>query len=226
MVYRILQPDPDGQPQVRLYTAPIAGPGTAGVRLDDPPPGGAADARVLSHRFTADGARVVYTMVDDDDGTTAPTYWLLSVPAAGPAGASTVLSLPSDGSDYFVLSPDGRYVLWPLFDALFRVPVAGGTAVRLSGAEVPGVPVLVDAASTRVVYQAPTSDGWDLFSVPMSGTGDRYVLTATLDAGSIDRETLTAAGHHVVYTARGPGADARHELYSSELVPSVLPPAR
>lgn len=226
VVYRILRPQLDGQPQVRLYTVPIAGPGTASVRLDDPPPGGAADARVLSYRFTADGARVVYTMVDDDDGTTAPAYWLLSVPAAGPAGVSTVLSFPSYESEYFVLSPDGRYVLWQLFDALFRVPVAGGPAVRLSGAEVPGVPLLVDATGTRVVYEAPTSDGRDLFSVPMSGSGDRYVLTATLDAGSIDRETLTAAGHHVVYTARGHGPDARHELYSSRLVPSVLPPTR
>lgn len=224
VVYRIQETDFDGQPQLRLYSVPIAGPGTASVRLDDAPSGTAADARVLSYRFTADSARVVYTMADDDDGTTAPMFWLLSVPTAGPAGAGVVLSIPSAEGDYFVLSPDGRYVLWLLSGGLFRIPVAGGAHVRLNGTESPDLPILVSADSTRVAYETSGADGSDLFSVPMSGTGTRFVLTETLDGRDISWQTLTAGGQHAVYTARR-GPDGGFELFSSRLVPSVLPPA-
>jgi hypothetical protein len=221
VLYRIAQNQFVGQPEVRLLSAPIAGPASATLRIDLPPGGSAADARVSRYRPTANSARVVYTMVDDDDGTTGPTYYLLSVPAAGPASDSVVLSFPRTEDDLFTLNPNGQRVLWKLGTNLYSVPTDGnGQHIQLDGTEDPqAFPVLVNPIGGRAVYQAPAPGGEDLFSAPMSGTGTRFNLTDSLDPWDIGQLTLTADGVYAVFAVRRGSLDADIEPFSARLVP-------
>lgn len=204
-----------------LYTVPVAGPGSASVRLDAT----SDTSEEVSYQVSSDSIRVVYS-VQGDNGY----WWSYSVPTVGPASASLLVTWPSLTSHLFTLSPDGNHVVWVLDPGpagndptLHSTPIAEGLgdSVRLNGTEIPTLPLLVNATSTRVVYE--TDDGPNLFSAPINGSGTRYNLTEPLDAKDITRQTLTTNGQHVVYTVRRGDLDA-FELFSSRLVPSILPP--
>jgi hypothetical protein len=208
-----------------LYRAPIAGPGSAGVRLDHPPLLPPGHMRALDYTISADSSRVVYEMVDqslpwEGHGT---RIWLLSVPAAGPANAGRVLAGPSEFS-FYTLSPDSRRVAYIYQGNLFSVPIAGGTSVRLNGTESPEAFLRINAGSDRVVYEARADDSHRrLFSAPLDGSGTRYNLTGGLDAADVRGETLTPTGTRVVYTVRRGGLS---ELFSSRLTPRIVPPTQ
>ncbi len=228
VVYEIGRVD-DGRVFHEFHSVPIAGPGSAGVRLDHPPLLPPGQMFALEYTISPDGRRVVYEMVDqslpgEGHGT---RIWLLSVPAAGPANAGRVLAGPSEF--IYTLSPDSQRVVYLDLGApnrLLSAPIAGGTAVRLNGTEDPGAFLRIDAASSRVVYEARAEDGDpELFSAPLDGNGARYNLTGGLDdAWDVRGESLTPSGTRVIYTVRRGGLDAPVELFSSRLVPRILPP--
>jgi Tol biopolymer transport system component len=229
VIYRIAHQDsfPPYRLFAELYSVPIAGPGSAGVRLDHPPLLPPGHMRALESKISADSSRVVYEMVDqslpgEGHGT---RIWLLSVPAAGPANAGRVLAGPSEF--IYTLSPDSRRVAYLDLAApnrLFSVPIAGGTSVRLNGAENPGAFLRINAGGDRIVYEATAEDGRpQLFSAALDGGGARYDLTAGLDAADVRGETLTPTGTRVVYTVRRGGL---YELFSSRLTPRIVPPTQ
>ena len=197
-----------------LYSVPTAGPASGSVRLDAPPSGFIE----FGYQVTGDSERVVYVVGSTSGAVQRQAY---SVPVAGPAGGSDLVTFPSPTGHQFTLSPDGDHVVWELDEngTLFRTDIAGPLfgSVRINGAEDPGL-TFVDPASERVVYLAP-QPGFqsDLFSVPIEGDGTRYNLTRTLDAQFIPTGFgLTA--EHVVYPA-SPDFEGFH-LYSSRLVPT------
>jgi hypothetical protein len=219
VVYTVVENPIVGEPDSELYSVPIAGPASASVRLDDPP---SEITDVGLHQVSADSAWVVYTVADDVN------TWAYSVPVAGPASASVLLTWPSPAGELFTLSPDSAHVVWQLDladvpEQLFSTPIEGtlGESVRINGDEQPAGLALVNASSTRAVYiaQAPGSAERDVFSAPLSGSGPRYNLTASLDAPFIQGPiALTSDGERVVYAAQEPNGG--FHLYSSRLIPS------
>lgn len=211
-----------------FYSVPIAGPGSASVRLDHPPLIPPGEIFALDYTISADSKRVVYTMVDQSlpGEPNLPPVWLLSVPAAGPASASRALTFPATAALIHTLSPDSQRVAYIYQDNLLSVPIAGGTSVRLNGTEnLRGAFLRINATSTRVAYEARTVTGDALFSAPLDGSGTRYNLTESLeDAWDVTGRALTPSGTRVIYRVRRGDLDAPVELFSSELVPGVLPP--
>ena len=211
----------------QFYSVPIAGPGSAGVRLDHPPLVPPGEIFALDYAISADSKRVVYTLVDQSlpGEPNLPPSWVLSVPAAGPASAGRLLAGPATSGFFQTVSPDGQWVVYIYQDNLFSQPITGGTAIRLNGTEVPGAFLRINATSTRVAYEARTG-GWPaLFSAPLDGNGTRYNLTESLDdAWDVQGEMLTPDGTRFVYKVRRGGLDAPFELFSSRLVPAIVPP--
>lgn len=210
-----------------FYSVPIAGPGSASVRLDHPPliPPGEISAR--RYTISADSKRVVYTMVDQSlpGEPNLPPSWLLSVPAAGPANAGRALTFPTNPEHIHTLSPDSQRVAYIFQDNLFSVPITGGTSARLNGTEsLRGAFLRINATSTRVVYEATSGTGFGLFSAPLAGIGARYNLTESLgDVWDVNGRALTPNGARVIYTIRrGSLNDAPVELFSSRLAPGSI----
>jgi len=197
----------------RLYSVPTAGPASANVRLDAPPTG----IQAASYRVSEDGRQVVYDTRDPD----GVTFALLTVPTGGPAGASVEL-LTQRGEPQFVLTPNSQQVVFVRSGAdpgLFRGPIAGGSAVRIDGPEVPGRLPAVTPDSARVVYVASTGET-DVFSAPLGAGGARVNLTAALPTVAVApvAPILTADGVHAVYTVL-PAVGSDEQLYSSQIVP-------
>ena len=185
---------------------PLAGPANASVRLDDPsslPPG---DSAVIGYKLTDD--RVVYTMVNQATGDTRTTTWLLTVPVAGPADDSRLVTFPLADDFIYELARDGRRVVFLLGTEVYSVPIEGGTHTRLNGAEDPRG--FLRAGAGRVVYSAQAGTRTALFSAAIDGNDTRRDLTAPLGtAVSPLGRTLTPDGDTVVYIAlrgrrRGP----------------------
>ena len=194
----------------QLYSVAIAGPGTAGVRLDNAP----SDALPNGHLISPDSARVVYVLRHDDGNLSTR-----SVPIAGPASASVQISSPSSTGDQFRISRDGARVAWRLGNELYSTPIQGGASVRVNGIETSVSAPLINASSGRVVYRAVASglSDRDVFSVPLSGSGMRFNLTSQLVAPAINSLLLTGDGLRAIYSAQVSGGG--HHLYSSRLVP-------
>jgi hypothetical protein len=219
--------DISGRLFAELYSVPIAGPGSASVRLDDPSLIPSGWIHVRDYKLSANSSRVVYSMVNQSQGK----IWLASVPAAGPASASQKLAGPTDSPPGYIyaLSPDsGRVAYIPLSGQsdLSSVPIGGGTSVRLNGTDTPRAFLRINDTSTRAVYEARTLFGTPaLFSVPLDGNGNRYNLTNSLNGTWYLRAYgVTPGSGTVVYTIhRGP-LDAPAEAFSSRLTPAILPP--
>jgi hypothetical protein len=231
VVYEIGRVDDNGRVFGELYSVPIAGPGSASVRLDHPPLIPPGQIFVLDYKLSADSSRVVYTMVDQNLGEPNPsTFALASVPAAGPASAGRVLGPPTFSAYIYALSPDSGRVAYRFTFAgqshLFSVPIAGGTSVLLNGAEDVDAFLRINATSTRAVYSARTASGTQaLFSVPLDGNGTRYNLTNSLgDIWHLRGYGLTPGSGTVVYTIHRGGPDSPAEAFSSRLTPVILPP--
>jgi Tol biopolymer transport system component len=167
----------DAQEVSELFSAPIAGPTTATVRLNMPlPPGG----DVGTSRISPDSTTVVYSAEQITDGLRE----LFSVPIGGPATSGTKLNKPLvSGFGAFVsgISADSNWVVYyadqettSVLD-LFRVPIHGPAAVgeKLSDTLAPGESVWRPRISStdRVVYiaQLQGDSGAQLYSVSLFG---------------------------------------------------------
>jgi hypothetical protein len=209
--------------QRELHSVPTAGPANAGVRLD----GASATSTEMSYLVTPDSSQVVYNLAGDDGLT-----WGYRVPVAGPAPASTLITWPSSTSHLFTLSPDSNHIVWkldpgaagadptlmstPLDETVFQ-------SVRLNGDEIPEMPMLVNANSTRVVYRERGEQVEHLYSASIDATGNRYNRTEALDPIFTERITLTPNGVSIVYSAKQTSTSGLH-LYISRIVPRLLPP--
>jgi len=168
-----------------FYSVPIAGPASAGTKLNGPMTAGGNGYYWFIVQFSADSSRVVYK-VDQE----TPDEWnIYSVPIEGPASAGVKLNGPVYGGSaycYFMISPDGRRVVYSApqqadgIYELYSVPIEGPAsgAVMLnrplpSGSNVSplwgGVQITPD--SSTVVYRADQDqhDRWELYSVPIEG---------------------------------------------------------
>jgi Tol biopolymer transport system component len=197
-----------------LYSVPMAGPAPAGVLLVREPTDHSAD-RVQEQ---LGGGYLVYITVD----ATGQSL-LHSVPLTGPASAAKVLSFPSRQTE-LPLTPDGERVLWMIGSSLFILPTGGGQHTRLNGDEQPIHPLLVNTTGSRIVYRSGESNGRNHLYSASAGGGERFNLTTLLASVDIDRVALTDDGLRAVYTVSRPGQPSRSQLYSSRLVPSILPP--
>jgi Tol biopolymer transport system component len=191
---------------LELYSVPIGG-GTA-VKLN-----GAlvAGGDVWGFLISPDGGRVVYSADQQTDGVRE----LYSVPIGG--GTAVKLNGPlvagGDVSDFdFKISPYGGQVVYSADQQtdevweLYRVPIGGGTAVKLNGALVAGGDVSgyrLSPDGSRVVYIADQqTDGvYELYSVPIGG-GTAVKLNGALVAGGfVGGFKISPDGGRVVYRA-------------------------
>ncbi len=147
------QADPGAPGVQRLFSVPVEGGPVAEL---------SATTVSSDYAFEPGGSRIVYRSPN------ANPQELYSVAAAG--GAVVRLTPPFAGGlgdvDAFAIDPDGSQVVFvanlDTTDSyeLYRVPIAGGSAVKLNGALVPGADVATSfrlaagSTGTRVVYTA------------------------------------------------------------------------
>jgi hypothetical protein len=210
-----------------LYSVPIAGPASSGVKLN-----GALDTAgdVVGFRLSPNSARVVYQA----DQQTNEVYELYSVPIGGPASSGVKLNgalvLGGDVrfTSGFQISPNSARVVYfadQQIDEvveLYSVPIGGpaSSGVKLNGALVAGGNVFeagISPNSARVVYRADPQTVFvtELYSVPIGGPASAGVkLNGALVAGGrVGRASISPNSARVVYTADQQTNDV-NELYS------------
>lgn len=204
--------DQQVQAQPELYSVPIGGPESAGVKLNGPlGPGGYVDAFLIS----PDSSRIVYLADQENDNM----FTLFSVPIAGPAGDGVQLSGPMVSGrtvvmDSFSISAESNYVIYVADQEtndkyeLFSVPIAGplGSSVRLSlsltssGSLGDGT---ISPDGRRVVYTAQRDALVDneLYSVPIDGPGTASIrLSRPLGmSGNLGGFRISPDGRQVAY---------------------------
>jgi Tol biopolymer transport system component len=178
-----------------LYSVPVAGPASSGVKLNGALPDGGNVEVYWEYDISPDSARVLYRA----DQVTAGQKELYSVPVAGPANLGVKLngSLP-DGADVvnFLISPDSSRVVYKAdqetdgVNELYSVPILGGSPIKLNhdmeynklglADEVHLYAISPDSSTVVYVgtwvnnildYFELTFEVSELFSVPISGTG-------------------------------------------------------
>jgi hypothetical protein len=196
-----------------LFSVPIAGPASSGVKLN-----GAlvAGGDVVRHQISPNGARVVYVA----DQQTAEVFELFSVPVAGPASSGVKLSFAltfgGDVESDLAISPNSSRVVYRadqqldnVFE-LYSVPIAGpaSSGVKLNGALVAGGDVgafRISPNGGRVVYGAyqQTADVFELYSVPIAGPASSGVkLNGPLVAGGdVESFAISPDSTRAVYAA-------------------------
>jgi len=216
---------------VELYSVPIAGPASAGVKLNGPlVAGGGVSPLSWGFRISANSTRVVYYA----DQQTDDVFELYSVPIAGPASSGVKLnSALVTGGDVlqasFRISPNSSRVVYVADQQtdevyeLYSVPIGGpaSAGVKLYGALVPFGDVFafqISPNSARVVYLADqqTNDVYELYSVPIAGPASAGVKLngALVSGGEVFREfQISPNSARVVYVA-DQQANNVIELYS------------
>jgi len=180
-----------------LYSVPITGPASAGVKLNGALPDGGDVELNWTYDISPDSSRVLYLA----DQETVGQKELYSVPVAGPASQGIKLNdtLPegADGVDSFRISPDSSTVVYradqdtaSIFE-LYRVPHTGGSSTKLNHDLEKTFPVEEDVHNfeispdgSMVVFEASWMNWtyfpgpfdhfyfsvYELYSVPITGT--------------------------------------------------------
>jgi hypothetical protein len=218
VVYTAEQDTPD---VFDLFAVPLAGGDP--VRLSKPFPAGSTGADLFFHLAITAGGRVVYTAEQDTAGVTE----LYSVPLAGggvtrlnpllTAGGNVRHPFEFAGSRVFEVTPDGQTVVYradqernDVFE-LYRVPVAGGAAVRLhdplpASGDVRGFQI--GPGGSSVVFAADHgADGrFELLSVPVEGPagsplrlGDAPLAPVYGARGDVQLFEIAPDSPHVVF---------------------------
>ena len=225
VIYRANQDDDN---VIELYSVPINGPASDGLKLNpNLVPGG----DIADFTISPDSSRVVYRASQD----TVQTVELYSVPINGPAdnGIRLNQTLANDGDvEEFEISADSNHVVYrsdmqteTIFE-LYSVPLTGPASsnVKLNGALVTNGKVRafqLAPAGDRVVYLADqqTLDIIELYSIPISGPANAAVkLNGNLldNDGHIDAFAISANSQQVVYLA-DQVTDQVFELYSAPI---------
>jgi hypothetical protein len=224
----IYKADQDTAGKYELYSVPLTGPASNGVKLNGQLPIGANPLGY--YQFTPDGAHVVYIAFQD----ASRTFELYSVPSAGPASAEFKLnSQLSDGDRVvdFQISSDNQRVIYALYrfasnglefhSVLFDSPLLSDTKINgVAGDGGAVVTFRISPDNTRVVYQAfqPPSNAYELYSVPIAGPADAGVkLNKPLaDGGSVLEYRISPDSTRVIYYG-DQDTDGVYELYSVPL---------
>jgi len=212
-----------------LYSVPISGPASAGVKLNGTFVAGGGVSK--SFAISPDSSRVVYKA----NQQTAAVLELYSVPISGPASAGVKLNgaLVANGEVLnWAISPDSSRVVYRADQQtdevweLYSVPLAGPAVagVKLNGGLVEGGDVntsfKISPDSSHVVYWADqdTNDVSELYSVPLAGPAVAGVkLNASLVAGGgVGEFAISPYSSRVVYRA-DQETDGVFELYSVPL---------
>ena len=193
--YVVFGADQDTVAVQELYSVPIAGPASAGIKLNkDLPDGGRGVDTYWNYDISPDSSRVVY-LADQEIEFVKEIF---SVPVAGPASQGVKLNgtLPGDADvDSFRISPDSSRVVYRAdqetegVNEIYSVPIQGGTPIRLNHEmEVYKFGVIdqvhsfaISPDSSTVVYEGtwvnytdiPSEISFEvneLFAVPISGT--------------------------------------------------------
>lgn len=217
----------------QLYSAPIAGPAEAAVKIAEARGGGQGGGCCCGSsgffKISSDSARVVYAAPRN------PGSWLLSlysVSIVGPAGAAVLLSLDA-GTDAsvceFEISQDSSRVIYSdamkvqgaYVNRLYSVPIAGpaSASIELNGSIPSGGSVsrfLVSEDSRWVAYLADRRQPgvYELYSVPTAGPAASSVRLSSPLVGGSGVGWLFAFspdGNHVLYMA------SEEVVYSYEL---------
>ena len=166
-----------------LYSVPIAGPATSGVKLNATLVAGGDVAE--SFEISPNGARVVYHA----DQQTDEAFELFSVPIAGPASSGFKLSGPlvANGEiESFTVSPDSAWAVYAADQEIdgwlmgYRAPLTGpaGSDERIWATAV-NVPsdfaILPDSSAIVVRGNSAFVDGIvRLWTYPLAGTPDVF----------------------------------------------------
>ena len=190
LVYQVDQQTPT---VLELYSVPLGGPATNGIKLNGTlVPGG----NVVGFNISPDSSRVVYTADQDTDNVIE----LYSVPLGDPAVAGIKLNgaLGAGGSvGFFLISPDSGRVVYLARQGtatgydLYSVPLGGpaATGIRLNRPLVLNgafTDIQISPDSSRAVYRAEqdTLGVQELYSVPLAGPEAVGIkLNGTLAAG-------------------------------------------
>ena len=214
----VYKADQDTDEKFEIYSVPIAGPETSGVKLNDTlvPAGG----NVINFQVDSTSARVVYSA---DQGTDEK-FELYSVPIAGPAASGVRLNsnLPggAGGWQRHLITADGSAVVYVMDQQtagvfeLYSIPITGpnGNWTNLSGTlatggDVFGIALPVGPTDgNRMTFRADKEvDGRnELFSVPIGGP----------NTSCIKLNTTPVAGGNV--TAQGGGIYKSTVLYVAD----------
>jgi Tol biopolymer transport system component len=207
-----------------LYSVPLGGPATAGIKLNGVlGPGGGVNG---VGRISPDSSRVVYTAIQE----AATAYDLYSVPLGGPAADGIKLNRPlflnGEFAD-FEISPDSSRVVYTAaqdtvgVQELYSVPLAGPEAagIKLNGATAADGSVFdlkkvargfvfdfrISPDSGRAVYRSnqETDTVIELYSVPLGGPAAAGIkLNGTLVTGGfVNTYQISPDSGRVVYTA-------------------------
>jgi putative cell wall-binding protein len=173
---------------------------------------------VASYEIAAASDRIVFRQQVDAQ------YRLFSRPVDGSAAPVQLNPVLADGTqvqDDYAVTPDGQSVLYRArhadddFLEVHRVPITGGAAqrVRASGAGDIHFSWQLTPDGTRVVYIAPESGRFQLYSVPATGGAPTRLNPLLTDAG---REVvgfgISPDSARVVYRAKQDSANTH--LYS------------
>jgi len=235
--YVVYRADQDSRTVDELYSVPIDGPASAGVKLNRPLPLG-GDVDFKNYAISPDSSGVVY-IADQDVDQVDEIY---SVPITGPATSGIKLNdtLPLGGDvENFKINPDNSSVIYRADQdqndimELYNAPIKGGDPVKLNhdmeedwgsvGDDVHAFELSPDGR--RIVFEASWGNRiqdypedynifsfnvYELFSVPVNGpaseevklwepsekvgygNGDRYV-----DEKPPFEDALSAANHPI-----------------------------
>ncbi len=169
-------------------------------------------------------SRTVAFVADIDSAGVAELY---AVPITGTTPIKLNPPLVAEGAVNayrIAFTPDSQAVIY-LADQevdnraeMFRVPVGGGAAVKLSPPLVAGGNVLdfkIDAANARIVYVADgeTNERVELWSLPLAGGSATKLNGPLVAGGNIGIFELDPLSDRVVYSADAE-TDGKYELYS------------
>jgi Tol biopolymer transport system component len=227
----IYQADQETDNIFELYSVPLSGPATVGIKLNKAL---VASGFFRSYQVSPDSSRVVYSA----DQETATVLELYSVPLSGPATAGiklngALLALGNVGD--FLISPDSSRVVY-MADKLprpqtvtvvelYSVPIGGPAAaeIKINGALVfigNVINFLISPDSRRVVYRADqeTDNVFELYSVPLGGpaTAGIKINGALAALGNVGNFLISPDSGRVVYQANQQTA-TDIELYSVPL---------
>jgi Tol biopolymer transport system component len=205
VVYKV---DQDTPRVWELYSVPIEGPASAGVKLNGPISG--SGSAYSDFVISPDGRRVVHATPSD----AGFVYELHSVPIEGPASAGVKLNgpLPPGGSvSILALSPDSSRVIYSAdqdtrnMRELYSVPIAGpaSAGVKLNhplamanipnkGDDVHSFDISPDGS--RVIFVATWQTTW-YYDYPSYMIYDVYELYSVPIAGPASEEIKLCGGH-------------------------------
>jgi Tol biopolymer transport system component len=210
-----------------LYSVPLAGPASDGVKLNRPL---GLTRDVEQFRISPDSSRVVYRA----DQETYHVPELYSVPLVGPAEVGVKLnkSLVLNGVvSGFEISPDSSRVVYradqdsdEVFE-LYSVPVGGpaenGKKLTEWGFAGDVHSFNISPDSSRVVYLASQTNNSELFSIHISGQGAPPIKLnpPLVQDGIVNDFKISPDSSRVVYRAN----QETHEIYELYSVPLTGP---